>query len=180
MKKIIQNASCISLNFASKTDQKGSALLISLVMLLLISIISVGAMQSSILQERMSSNMQDRELAFQAAEAALRDAENLILTQDLEWLEQQPFVFTVNDASRPDWSNNAFDNDGNSQSIANAIAGVSQQPEFFIETIDLVASGTSTELGVEVPDISYFKITSRGFGGTAQTVVVLTSVYRRQ
>ncbi|MCH8531183.1 MAG: hypothetical protein LAT65_10030 [Saccharospirillum sp.] len=180
MKKIIQNATYIRQSSVNKAAQKGSALLVSLVMLLLISIISVGAMQSSILQERMSSNMQDRELAFQAAEAALRDAENLILTQNLEWLEQQPFVYTVNEATRPAWNNNAFDNDGNRQSIANPIAGVSQQPEFFIETIELVAPGASTELGVEVPDTSYFRITSRGFGGTAQTVVVLTSVYRRQ
>lgn len=160
--------------------QKGSALLISLVMLLLISIIAVGAMQSSIMQERMSSNMHDRELAFQAAEAALRDAENYILATHPDVLVTENFVYVVNAAGNPSWSANPLGTTGTWRVIPTTIQGVAQQPQYYIELIDRRPPGASTELGVEDPGISLFRVTARGFGGTAQTVAVLTSVYRRQ
>src|SRR5690606_23521558 len=55
--------------------QAGSALLICLIFMLLLTIIGVGAMQSATLQERMAGNSRDQNLAFQAAEAALRAGE---------------------------------------------------------------------------------------------------------
>lgn len=60
--------------------QRGATLLVALMMLLLISLLAVGGMQSSILQERMSSNAHDGALAFQASEAALRQAENQLMS----------------------------------------------------------------------------------------------------
>lgn len=44
-------------------------------MLLLLTIIGVSALQTTTLEEKMAGNMRDRVIAFQAAEAALRDAE---------------------------------------------------------------------------------------------------------
>lgn len=57
------------------TRQSGSTLIVALVMLLLISLLAVGSMQDTILQERMTSNTEDRSIAFESAEAALRDGE---------------------------------------------------------------------------------------------------------
>lgn len=59
--------------------QKGVVLVISLIMLALLSIIGVAAMQATGLEEKMAGNMRDRNIAFQAAEAGMRDAENDIL-----------------------------------------------------------------------------------------------------
>lgn len=53
----------------------GSVLIISLLFLLVISILAVASIQDTILQERMSGNLHDRNLAFQASEAALREGE---------------------------------------------------------------------------------------------------------
>ena len=47
-------------------DEAGSALIVSLIMLLLLSLIGLSGMQSTILQERMASNLHDRNIAFQA------------------------------------------------------------------------------------------------------------------
>lgn len=56
-------------------QQSGAVLVISLIMLLLLNIIGVTALQTTTLEEKMAGNMRDRIIAFQAAEAALRDAE---------------------------------------------------------------------------------------------------------
>jgi Tfp pilus assembly protein PilX len=58
--------------------QSGVVLIISLVMLLLLSIIGISGMAVTILEEAMAANHRDRNLAFQAAEAALRAGERKI------------------------------------------------------------------------------------------------------
>jgi type IV pilus assembly protein PilX len=58
--------------------ERGSALIIALVFLLLMTILGVASMQSTVLQERMAGNQRDRNLAFQAAEAALRAGEDWV------------------------------------------------------------------------------------------------------
>jgi len=60
-------------------SERGVALVVSLVFLLLMTLIGVSAMQNNVLQEKMVGNFRDRESAFQAAEAALRHAESEIL-----------------------------------------------------------------------------------------------------
>jgi type IV pilus assembly protein PilX len=63
--------------------QQGSVLIISLVMLLLLTMVGVSGMNMTSLEERMSGNYRDHEMAFQAAEAALVEAENFIESTDL-------------------------------------------------------------------------------------------------
>ena len=56
-------------------DERGSALMVSLVFLLLTTLVAVGAARSSASQERMAGNLKHRNESFQAAEAGLRLAE---------------------------------------------------------------------------------------------------------
>lgn len=65
----------------SVEDQRGAALIVGLIFLVILTLLGVTAMQSSTLEERMAGNARDRNLAFQAAEAALRDAERDIRCQ---------------------------------------------------------------------------------------------------
>lgn len=55
--------------------QKGVVLAVSLLLLLVVTIVGLAAISGTTLQEKMSGNMYDREVAFQSAEAALRVAE---------------------------------------------------------------------------------------------------------
>lgn len=55
--------------------QRGVALITSLIFLVLLTLVGVTAMQNTTLEEKMAGNNRDRNVAFQAAEAALRDAE---------------------------------------------------------------------------------------------------------
>ena len=59
----------------SRKSQSGVVLVISLIMLILLTIIGVSGLQNAGLEEKMAGNMRDKNLAFQAAESALRDAE---------------------------------------------------------------------------------------------------------
>lgn len=59
--------------------QQGVSLVIVLVLLVATSLLGIAVLRSSALQERMSANMRDRSLAFQAAESALRFAQEEVL-----------------------------------------------------------------------------------------------------
>lgn len=63
--------------------QQGSVLIISLILLLLLTMVGIAGMNMTSLEERMSGNYRDHELAFHAAEAALVEAENFIENTNL-------------------------------------------------------------------------------------------------
>ena len=58
--------------------QRGMALLVSLVFLLLLTLIGLSSMQSATLQEKMTSSVMQRNQSFQVAEAALRVGESAV------------------------------------------------------------------------------------------------------
>jgi len=63
--------------------QQGGVLIVSLILLLILTIVGVSGMKMTSLEERMSGNYKDHEMAFQAAEAALVEAENFIENANL-------------------------------------------------------------------------------------------------
>ena len=58
--------------------QRGAVLVIALIMLLLLTLVGIAGMRDTQLQEKMAGGTEDRAIAFQAAEAALSEAEVLI------------------------------------------------------------------------------------------------------
>jgi type IV pilus assembly protein PilX len=161
-------------------SQKGSALLVSLIMLLLITLVAVGGMQSSILQEKMTGNMRDRDLAFQAAEAALREAESSTLSNsNAVYGASANGLYQANSLNLPDWSARNMD-EGNGSIVYGAdFQGVVAQPEYFIERLPIECIfGCSLGAGGPAQTAPFYRITARGFGGSANTVVVLSSVYQ--
>lgn len=61
--------------------ERGAALIISLILLVLITLVGVASLRNVVLEEKMSANFYDRSLAFQAAEAALRAGEAVAAAQ---------------------------------------------------------------------------------------------------
>jgi type IV pilus assembly protein PilX len=59
-------------------QQSGVALIISMLLLAAMTMISVISMQNTVLEEKMSGNTRDRQLAFEAAEAAIRAGERYV------------------------------------------------------------------------------------------------------
>lgn len=69
------------MNMKDQTTQNGAALITSLMFLLVLTIIGIASMGTTTLQERMANNTREQNLAFQAAEAALRDGEAWLFAQ---------------------------------------------------------------------------------------------------
>jgi type IV pilus assembly protein PilX len=63
----------------SARGQEGVALIVVLILLIVMSILGIVIMRSSAMQERMSANLRDRSVGFQAAEGALRFAQDQVL-----------------------------------------------------------------------------------------------------
>lgn len=61
--------------------QYGAVLVISLILLLVLSLLGLGAMRGALVSERIAGNLRDQQLALQAAEAALRAGENWLTAQ---------------------------------------------------------------------------------------------------
>ena len=85
--------------------QDGAILLVALVFLLLTSIIAMASMETSLMERKMSTSRELREMAFQTAEAAIEDALN-----DMDYMGN---AYDVGLANGADWptDDHAFDHD---------------------------------------------------------------------
>lgn len=146
-------------------SQKGSTLIIALVMLLLISLLAVGGMQGSILQERMASNSHDRSIAFQASEATLRQAEEDILN-DLG--SRQAAASTARLSEAWDWDGSS----PNASGTGSVGVQVNSEPVYHLAQLALICG---SELGGNVSCFERFQATSRGEGGSAEAVAIIQS-----
>ncbi len=61
--------------------ERGSILFVGLILLFILSLIGITSMRTTTQQERMSGNLRDRTVAFQAAESALAAAEKIYFTK---------------------------------------------------------------------------------------------------
>ena len=70
----------LKINHAKVNVQRGVVLIVALVMLLIVTLVGVAAMQGARFQMKMTNNAQERQQAFNAAEATLAQAEQYIAT----------------------------------------------------------------------------------------------------
>ena len=143
--------------------QRGATLIVALVMLLLISLLAIGGMQRSVMQERMASNAHDSAISFQASEAALRQSENDILNTP----GTRVTAFSEAMLDSPwDWDGN------NPARSGTGVAGpdVSAQPAYHLARL---ADVCPIEPGQ--PCFERYLATSRAQGGSDEAVTVLQS-----
>jgi type IV pilus assembly protein PilX len=160
--------------------ETGMALITGLIFLVVLTLIAVAAMRTTTLEERMSGNARDRDLAFQAAEAALRAGE-----QELEGASLPPFAAGTARTPRiaegalvAYWQNT---HPWATQSIAAwQPAGTSAAPRYVIEEMGIAAGGGGGGIGIgAVDDEGVYRVTARGVGSSANTVVILQAVYQQ-
>jgi type IV pilus assembly protein PilX len=179
-------------------SQSGVVLVVSLIMLLLLTLIGLSAMQSTGLEERMAGNMRDRNLAFQAAEAGLRDAEQYLESGAGPFnplnLSAGPFKNTVaplcvsglcpvtnptqwSVLSDADWPlrGKAYGGwqAGVGVAVPPAFPGVVAQPRYVIEFMGTCPLDTDVNRCV-----APMRVTVRAWGANATTVVQLQSMYK--
>lgn len=167
-----------AINPGSGGRQHGAVLVFCLVFLAILTLMGVSGMESTILEERMSGNMQDHNTAFQAAESALKVAEAWLAasgSRPATSNDGSTVVWTL-DAMDPDtgdttdwWSDSARDASwwtANAQATT-GLQGVAAQAEYIIE--EFSSAGNRT----------FHRITARGVGQNSLAAVKLQSVYAK-
>lgn len=65
-------------SYSVPARQRGVALVVALVLLVLVTLVGLAAIRGTTMQQKMTANFYDREVAFQSAEAALRAAASIV------------------------------------------------------------------------------------------------------
>lgn len=159
--------------------QKGVVLITGLIFLVMMTLLGVTAMQTTMLEEKMAGNLRDENLAFQAAEAALREGELFLQQITLPVFDGANGLYHHASFPAPDplsWSE--WSTSG--RTIATTMPGVASQPRYIIEQlISVPLSGESVQQSAISLTSTMYRIIARGVGGTESAMVILQSVYRR-
>lgn len=173
--------------------ERGAILFLALILLLVMTVLILASVRGTALQERMAANLYDRSLAFQAAEAALREGERWVR-------ENRPKLAagtcdSSGSCGRPDpddppvWENddvwkNAHDV-GDEHGHVIEVGDLPVAPQFIVELLadnmPEVNVCESTAIDPDAPCYSgpeglRYRITARS-GEPGRAVVVLQSVY---
>jgi len=172
----------------TRKHQTGASLIVSLMLLVVLTLLGLSGMQSTIMQERMSNNVRDKELAFQAAESAVRAGE--------DWIKNQPGgALDVQDGtscSAPcdlvgldDYLNMTTRDfswwETTGRSYTGTLGGViASAPRFIVEehSIQLDSLADATDSNAPPARILY-RLTAMGVGSTLTTLSTIETLYAR-
>ncbi|MFC3907875.1 PilX N-terminal domain-containing pilus assembly protein [Legionella dresdenensis] len=167
-----------------KTMQ-GATLATTLLLLFVITLIGVTAIQVTHMQEKMTANLQDKELSFRAAESALSAGEDWIvsLQQEPTLYEQCPeFPCVQNLFINFDYAGQSASWwQANSAAFNGALKNIAAPPRYIIEFLQfvpdspVVGSSSSKSTGVY-----YYQVTARGTGATDDAVTILQTTTARR
>jgi type IV pilus assembly protein PilX len=191
----------------TRRRQEGAILVIALLFLVLLTIIGISSIAGVTLEEKMAGNLRDQNVAFQAAESALRDAEI-----DLEaniggsgplGSHRDPMYISVNFATdctgaftggaclhpatpAGTWQTEVVSTSGWSWTSTSKTVEYGRYTGAAALTgvanqpryvIEYLAEKDDTST---TPTTRHFRITARGWGASDTTTVTLQSVYRMQ
>jgi len=169
---------------------RGAALITALIILLVLTVLGVTAMRNTSLQENITGNLRDQDLALQAAETALSDAEfklsaasatgvpiaggNLVVGgTTLGTVFKRGVLPPMNTTSHDStvWNNT------NAIKVNTPLQGLSDNPSYIIEFEQSVIDNLDPESRAKGHGRYYYRITARGVGSSPNSVVLLQEVY---
>ena len=182
--------------FGAGNRQGGTVLVISMIILLAMTLIGITGMQTTVLEEKMTGNQRDRNLALQASEAGLRES--------LDWIEDKAkrpigMPLSVDDGSTSIWkecyakktetacgdgttavsmswleaNGSIYGSFVDGTDSSGMDATVSNLPRTIIE--ERYAPPPEFEDAVQRRGVVYYTETTLGYGGTAQARVLVQS-----
>ena len=179
----------MKISIIQKNKQKGSAIIIVLMLVTVATLIAINAVSSTVLEEKMAGNIRNKHMSFQGAEAGLRVAE--IAASGLS------------DVTLFDGSNGLFpgSNPGDVKGTAGALAdfpvwenltdsewvnatdiGLSDVPQYIIENFS--ESPRDRDCQYERPRpagcmLPVYRVTARSAGLNGNSVTIIQSTYKR-
>lgn len=190
-------------SFSQIHNQRGSVMVISLLVLLILTILGLASVTNNLTQERMTHDMKDINIAFQSAESALRYGEVWTENQALvpvpkpqsncdSSCDDNNDVWVNDDVSQADlftagwWATNArafgknYEN-GGAWPTSSQLDGLTpeQQPRYVNEFFRFEPDSLS--VGIAVPTGRYmYQLSARGQGKQATTETRVQSIYAKQ
>lgn len=179
--------------------QRGSALFIVLMVMIVVAFLVVTAAQSYNTEQRISANESDRKLALSLAEAALREGEFQVL--DLEYTADSKVTFSENCENGLCTAVNVRTNDANEETFDNIVVKGKPTVEAVKRPCPANSAKNSTGLCIDNKGMEYkkgtgsvskmpryiieylgvkngqnvYRVTAKAWGKNANTVVVLQS-----
>lgn len=168
--------------------QHGAALITSLVILLVLTILGISAMKNSSLQENIVGNLRDHDMAFQAAEAALTAAENNTLTiLSVPQLDPNSsgsngvYPRAVPGDMLFDLSSSAYNTSvWSNATTATHLADAAADPGYIIQFEQFVPDSFDPDTLAHKQGLVYYRVTSRGFGTSQHSAVLLQEVFGKR
>ncbi|EMT4554181.1 pilus assembly protein [Neisseria gonorrhoeae] len=179
--------------------QRGFALFIVLMVMIVVAFLVVTAAQSYNTEQRISANESDRKLALSLAEAALREGEFQVL--DLEYTADSKVTFSANCEKGLCTAVNVRTNNANEESFDNIVVQGKPTVEAVKRSCSVKSGKNSTDLCIDNQGVEYkkgtgsvskmpryiieylgvkngqnvYRVTAKAWGKNANTVVVLQS-----
>ncbi|HFR9037320.1 TPA: PilX N-terminal domain-containing pilus assembly protein [Neisseria gonorrhoeae] len=179
--------------------QRGFALFIVLMVMIVVAFLVVTAAQSYNTEQRISANESDRKLALSLAEAALREGEFQVL--DLEYTADSKVTFSENCENGLCTAVNVRTNDANEEAFDNIVVKGKPTVEAVKRSCHAKSGKNSTGLCIDNQGVEYkkgtgnvskmpryiieylgvkngqnvYRVTAKAWGKNANTVVVLQS-----
>lgn len=177
-----------------KNNQRGVVLVIGLIMLAVMTLLAVTSMQSSGMQELMSNNIKDKMTAFEAAESAMRTAEEFLSNGVINlnaFDNDKSDGLMANLYDEPwkeiDWGSESVEvtNVVISDGTDDTKGGVRSAPRYIIQHIGPVDIDANEDLNIDSSyqkdasdsQVEMFRITARGTGGSDSSQVILEAMY---
>lgn len=168
--------------------QRGAILVTSLLLLLVLTVLGVTMMKMTNMQERMSGNTRDLNVAFQAAEAALRDGERVLdpfVNANVPPLTSGAGCFICEPGALPialdvpgeyDWESDAneYGVDGTQE-----FEDLDDDPYFTIEETAYIPDDLARGHNYGMDGRFFYQVSARSTGISGQTNVVLQTTYAR-
>lgn len=161
-------------------NQRGVVLIAGLLILVILSLMGITTLQTSTIEEKMTSNMGQRQLAFQAAEAGLREAE--VRLSGLGGIDSTlPILPPASPGVTPVWDTTSRWTGANSQIASDLNASIyAEQPRYIVEELQIMPVDDEVlDADNPVETETMYRVTSRGVGGSGTAEVLLQITHLR-
>jgi type IV pilus assembly protein PilX len=177
----------------TRDRQGGVVLFMSLIMLLIITVLGLSSVQTTSMQERMARTSRDVNLAFQAAESAIKDAETIVeefaSLSDFDAADANTngLYYEAEFDEESNWKTVDWDAaDGNYFTASTTVSNVASQPKYIVEHVKTVVSDEDRlnldNVGQDTGSgrAQIFRVTVYGTGGTDSARVMIQSTYGKR
>lgn len=160
-----------------RSQQRGVSLLIVLILLLIMTLLGLAILRGTMMEERMTANMYERSLAFQAAESALRQGELIASATPVpptSGCNNAGVCASPNAASTDRWLDTGF----TGWVTATAIAGATPVPPpsaYFVEYMGEAPTWPGCDRQVPMPALCMapsYRVTARSADAARSTVLI--------